>query len=457
MKNIEKFSVLSVICLILCSCQENNVEPNIGNSDSKIELTTDELLSVVFDSENELSEIEVKSILDTYLNENIQTRANVSYEINAFKKYSMFERVKARSIKSSKEISSMLYEMKVTVDSEDYVAIVSGDRRFPFVLAYYRNASEQYKDSSNIPAIEYSKELMLNNISYIENIKDSLQCSTIEKISHELSISTKGFDIKNVINRLSLKKDIETRAKITPDVPSDAIAGAGPFIKVSWNCGMPYNRLMAQNCSDNWLWDNRYPISSVVIITAEILSFFKPNITVSGTRIDWDYLCQKEEIHEESDYFGSYVQDPLEKRNMIAKLMQYIGTQCQVNYSCSSSSVNMNKVFQFLNSYGIYLGNMRNLDVTVLKQSIDDLEPVIMYGKTSSGGGHWWLVDGYRTQVATRATFFPGFNVYMHANMGQGKSYTGYYLVGTDGSLTFDASFAHFNRDLVMYTNIRNY
>ena len=100
---------------------------------------------------------------------------------------------------------------------------------------------------------------------------------------------------------------------------------------------------------------------------------------------------------------------------------------------------------------------MRNLDVTVLKQSIDDLEPVIMYGKTSSGGGHWWLVDGYRTQVATRATFFPGFNVYMHANMGQGKSYTGYYLVGTDGSLTFDASFAHFNRDLVMYTNIRNY
>lgn len=96
------------------------------------------------------------------------------------------------------------------------------------------------------------------------------------------------------------------------------------------------------------------------------------------------------------------------------------------------------------------------MDVSKLKASIDELRPVLMYGQDSNGGGHWWVVDGYRTQPATRGTFFPGYNVYMHANMGKGKSYTGYYLVGSDGTLTFNTTFAHFNKNFKMYGNIYN-
>ena len=105
---------------------------------------------------------------------------------------------------------------------------------------------------------------------------------------------------------------------------------------------------MEQNCSDNWLWDYRYPISSVVIATAEIMSFYKPIVYIDGTRIDWDYLCEKEEIHDTSDYFGSYTKDPDDKCLMIAKLMKFIGEQCGVKYQCNSSSVNFSNIIKFL-------------------------------------------------------------------------------------------------------------
>jgi hypothetical protein len=100
--------------------------------------------------------------------------------------------------------------------------------------------------------------------------------------------------------------------------------------------------------------------------------------------------------------------------------------------------------------------NMQKMNIATLKASVDELRPVFMYGQTSTGAGHWWIVDGYRTQPTTRASFFPGFNVYMHANMGKGKSYSGYYLVDSNGGLTFDTTFANFNTNLKMYPNVRN-
>ncbi len=347
--------------------------------------------------------------------------------------------------------------MDIVSNGENYTAIVSGDKRFPCVLAYFvRDRRGETSSLSEISPIQYAKEILFNNIKHIELIEDSLRVSTLEKIAKELNITTKEIELENIINSVSLKPNGNTRAVITTNPPSDAIAGNGPFIKVSWNCGMPYNQLMAQNCSDNWLWDYRYPISSVVVATAEVMSFFKPIVNVGGTNIDWEYLCQKEEIHDTSDYFGSYTKDPDDKCMMIAKLMKYIGEQCGVAYQCSSSTVDFNNVINFLKKYGIYVDNVQSMNVTTLKSSIDELRPVFMYGQASSGGGHWWIVDGYRTQVATRGTFFPGFNVYMHANMGMGKSYTGYYLVDSNGGLTFDTSFAHFNTNLKMYTNVRS-
>lgn len=460
MKKAKLNIVLIVLSVVVFSCQDNKeVLSNINYEENKIALTENELLSISFGDNVELTENEAVDILNIYLSNNAKTRQCQEFaRVEKIRKsniiYDMNLQPQIFDVKSS----LFIYEMDINFNGENYTAIVSGDKRFPCVLAYFvRDRKEETTSSSEILPIQYSKEILFNNIKYIELIEDSLRASTLEKIAKELNITTKNIELERIRNSVSLKPNRNTRAVITTNPPSDAIAGNGPFIKVSWNCGMPYNQLMAQNCSDNWLWDYRYPISSVVVATAEIMSFFKPIVNVSGTNIDWEYLCQKEEIHDTSDYFGSYTKDPDDKCMMIAKLMKYIGEQCGVVYQCSSSSVNFSNVIDFLKRYGIYVDNMQSMNVTTLKSSIDELRPVFMYGQTSSGGGHWWVVDGYRTQVATRGTFFPGFNVYMHANMGMGKTYTGYYLVDSNGTLTFDASFAHFNTNIKMYTNVRNY
>lgn len=452
--------VLTFLSMAISGCKNDEVMlSDINYNGSEIVLTENELLSISFDDNVQLSEDEAVDILYEYLNNNLKTRQTRYFaKIGSIRKNDITFETNLKSRISDVKSSIFIYEMDVASNGENYTAIISGDKRFPFVLAYFAKCREEGKKlSSEILPIQYSEEVLLNNIKYVELIEDSLRTSTLKKIAKEMKIPTDNIKLEEIRNLISLKSNKNTRAVITTNPPSDAIAGNGPFINVSWNCGMPYNQLMAQNCSDNWLWDYRYPISSVVVATAEIMSFFKPNMEIDGTNIEWEYLCQKEEIHNTSDYFGSYTKDPDDKCMMIAKLMKYIGEQCGVVYQCSSSSVNFNNVINFLKRYGIYVDNMQSMNVTTLKSSLDELRPVIMYGQTSSGGGHWWVVDGYRTQIATRGTFFPGFNVYIHANMGKGKAYTGYYLVDSNGTLTFDTSFAHFNTNMKMYINVRNY
>ena len=299
---------------------------DINYNGSEIVLTENELLSISFDDNVQLSEDEAVDILYEYLNNNLKTRQMRYFaKIGSIRKNDITFETNLKSRISDVKSSIFIYEMDVASNGENYTAIISGDKRFPFVLAYFAKCREEGKKlSSEILPIQYSEEVLLNNIKYVELIEDSLRTSTLKKIAKEMKIPTDNIKLEEIRNLISLKSNKNTRAVITTNPPSDAIAGNGPFINVSWNCGMPYNQLMAQNCSDNWLWDYRYPISSVVVATAEIMSFFKPNMEIDGTNIEWEYLCQKEEIHNTSDYFGSYTKDPDDKCMMIAKLMKYI-------------------------------------------------------------------------------------------------------------------------------------
>lgn len=75
-----------------------------------------------------------------------------------------------------------------------------------------------------------------------------------------------------------------------------------------------------------------------------------------------------------------------------------------------------------------------------------------MYGQTNSSGGHWWLIDGMLA-VIVDVSGRQEIRKYIHANMGMGKSYTGYYYA--TNNMTFNPSFAHFSQNLVMYPNVR--
>lgn len=440
MKNILIYTTL-VLLFLSCSQQSDT-----DFKSKKIELTPEELLSIAFDDETELNENEVKAITNSFISSESKTSNNSNIEIKIENKFQL------KNITTRSNISEEIPAYKVIVKDKNSqnIALVCGDKRFPFVYAYYGiDAKEIYDKYPYETLIECTQSFICNNISNINTLKDSLRESTLQKVSQELLISKEEIKLSNIENQISIKKSCNTRASIIKenDFDESGIAKFGPFVKVKWDCGMPYNRLMPQECSDNWLWDYRYVMSSTTVAVAQLLSFYRPNID----GVDWEYLCKNEEIYEESDYFGSHVQDPIERRNMVANLMNKINDGCKVSYSCSGSSVNMNDVRNYLKQYNINMEGQQNMNVTTIKNSIDVINPVLMYGQTNNNQGHTWIIDGYCTKIATRGSFFPGFNIYFHANMGMGKSYSGYYLVGSDGSLSFDASFAHFTKNMVTY------
>ena len=82
---------------------------------------------------------------------------------------------------------------------------------------------------------------------------------------------------------------MNTRANMIIDsstIPGTVIGRFGPWCEVKWDVGMPYNRTMPQECPNNWLWDNRYAISSVVVAVAQAMAYFQPNMSVYNENID---------------------------------------------------------------------------------------------------------------------------------------------------------------------------
>lgn len=454
--------ILSLFLFVSCNNIESDINDSNENQLNKTQLTPDEYISIAFDNPQELTEDEIKAIVKEFTVSKIRTKSSTDLHITVNGKFYTSEEENAvtRSTDKMQRIpcSILLYKVAVQGDEIEDVALVCGDERCPSIIAYYSvKDTSGYCDANiaNELLIEASKQVVFDNISKLEYIRDSLRDVTLDKLSKELKIPKENIDLPSIHDKITIVGELETKAKITQEnnITTGAIIGRyGPWTETRWDVGMPYNRQLAQSCPNNWLWDNRYAVSSVVVALAQSLAYTKPSMTCYGIKIDWNYLTKNQEIHETTDYFGSYVADPIERRNMVAYLMKYIGEQAKVSYTCSGSSVYWTDVCTFLDKHGITIDGKTNLNSTNLRNSINSLKPVIMYGQTSSGGGHWWLVDG---MLVTRNTETTTNYYYMHANMGMGKSYAGYYLIDSNGGLTFDASFAHFNTNLVTYLNMR--
>lgn len=438
-----------LIFLTTTSC--SNVVDVQKNEKESIELTYDEFLSVANESHRELTEKEVIDVVENFIksSDRLKTRTISNPKISVKKKiYSEYSK--------NRNLQIPLYNVVVDNTSFQDIALVSGDSRIPFILAYY--SVDKNKDELNMRQFDtdimlnISKEMLFYELNRIVKISDSLCDKTKSKISEILNIKKNDIRLADVSSHILIKDRKNTRASmiINPStIPGTIIGRFGPWCEVKWDVGMPYNRTMPQVCSDNWLWDNRYAISSVVVAVAQAMAYFQPDISVYNENIDWGYLKENEEIHENSDYFGQYVQDPIRRRNMVANLMKYIGEQCGVIYNCNGASVNFSNVINFLKRYGISIDGKQNFDVTKMTQYIENLNPIIMYGQTNTGGGHWWLIDGMIAVMSDNQVI----NKYVHANMGMGKSYTGFYYVSS--GMTFDASFANFTKNISMYPNMR--
>lgn len=448
--------------LIIISCEEQNDYISDKKS-SKVELTKEEFISIAYDNPKELTKYQIAGIVEKFISNNIykKTRAGELKDIKIGTKSYISNKENVSPGQEKCVYNIPVYSVTIENGNLKDVALVAGDERVPIVIAYYsldKDREEAFKQSglNNDLMLDLSKKQIFQELENIENLQDSLRLSTLKKVSEKLSIKIEDIKIEDIKNNLVVQdNNISTRADMITNpnnILGTVIGEFGPWCHVKWDVGMPYNRTMPQECPDNWLWDNRYAISSVVVAVAQTLAYFQPNMIVYGEQIDWNYLKVNEEIFEDSDYFGSYVQDPLRRRNMVANLMKYIGEQCSVQYHCGGASVDFTNVSNFLQRYGIKIDGRQTFNTSSMIRYIENLSPIIMYGQTSSNGGHWWLIDGLLA-VIVDVSGRQEIRKYIHANMGMGKSYTGYYY--TTSSMTFNPSFAHFSKNLVMYPNVR--
>jgi len=369
-----------------------------------------------------------------------------------------WETMRGIKTKETRKITPPIFRVELEAEKKRNVVWVSADERFPAVTAYYSVPNNAKLPDINVGTrvmLEAAEDLISHEIGKIEAIRDSLRSATWEKLATTWKVDSKEIEFEKIRDKLKISGLPQVKAPIIRDpfTLGYPVQQHGPFLFTRWSNGMPYNRLMPQVCPSNWLWDNRYAISSVVVATTQVLAMFEHPKTLNGMVIDWPYLTENREIYEDSDYFGGWPQDPLLRRNMVATLMRDVGNVCGVSYTCSGASVNFNNVRNFLIGRGINITLNIGMNIPTIKHSIENIRPVIMYGQTSSGGGHWWVVDG--TYVTTgSSSYTPGYNLYIHANMGQGSYYAGYYLVGSSGTLTFETGFATFSQNFQAYSHI---
>lgn len=455
-----------LLIVLTISCNQEKIDEDFArqSTNNKIDLSLEEYISIAYDKQKEMDQNGIESIIKNFID--IQspqkTKMGNSYSIETQEKYYINLERNTRSANVDNEsfdpYQIPILKVKVSDNERNGLVFISSDERFPDVLAYIPSApdlntlSEDDEFGQNL-LLKQAENALLHKVKIYGQIRDSLRIPTLEKIKNELGIELSEFNFDEIKDLFEIR-DMNagaTRSSIIRDPANGQtlLAKIGPYIFTEWGQSAPYNNTMGGSCPD-WFGDpTNYKVSAIIVATTQIFSFFEPRILANGITVNWPYLKENPEIVE-PDYFNPG--DPVAKRNMVAWLMKSCSDRCAVSYTCSGSTYYMSNIINFWKSYGVNADVSRNFDFSIIKTALDNVKLTLCHGKTSSNGGHSWLVDGYMVVSPTGSV--SNSNSYVHANMGMGSYYNGYYLVNSNTGMTFDPGFAHFTKDIVMYTNI---
>ena len=467
-------SLLSIICLIgffVTSCTDD-VNDNINNADiqsEKLILTPEEYVSIAYDNPTELSENDIRDIMNDfrYINSEFRnqplTKSLHASNISVVNKYyladhdEVFEQNTTRSVNSA-VMRVPIYEVESSNDgySKDF-AIICGDERAPKVLFYVCD----YDFSGEInPEMQYLMELAkrsaISDIELIENIRSEKRESTLDKVSKELNIPKK-----------LITKDIIENRIISIQMPIDQV----------WDGRSVYTGNIDVGCAN--------------IGVATLFSIVKPSmvgVTASGRQIliDWDYLTSKEYLY--IDEYDPVNSSPVRMVEMAGSLLRaiYIGTKSKANRAtvdgydedlneikvdaAVSTGTEPQDLIDYLQTMVKYSGT-RKFDPNLAKQSLQNLKPVLLYGNghfTDSNNnaikeepynknpGHAWVIDGYcTTKKSGQATD----DLYWSVNMGWGRYSFKVYFKTENSFKDCDVTF-NYNADgsilITYYTQEQN-
>lgn len=447
MKQIKFMLALCYAICILAACHDTDgdIIPNTDKEQGKsILLSQNEYQSIANDNPTELTSNEINHLINDFALIKSKSRSTSPTGFKIISKYYLSDSPKSRSVNTIRKDSIPI--VKVSANNND-IFYLSIDTRYPKVLAYMPNS----KDSTFQNAmLAMSESMVYSQILQIEHLRDSLRESTIQKVKTRLGITEQDYDFNKIKQYISIEGHCSSRANVTEYPTGQILQAYGPFLETKWGSGAPYSNMMpAVSCSDLW-WTDQYPVGVIAVAAAQILAYYEPALSTGKYTMNWAYLKEKPEIVE-PNYFVSG--DPLDKREMIASLMKYCSDCCEITYNCTASSYYMTTVRNFLSRFSIDMDNSTAFNINTIKASIEQVRMVLCQGVATTGGGHSWILDGY-TLVKSGSLYYET-DAYLHANMCMGSSGTGYYLVNSDNSISFNTGFAEFATNISMYANIR--
>lgn len=399
--------LFTILTIVLSSCTED----------------MDKVIDIEVNNNHfDLSEKEAITIAKSFhelVTSNIKTRtSNISFNVKS--RYRLDGDVSTRALSNDK--APLIYEVRMHDGEKNGKVIVSGDKRFPVVLAY-------------IPSFNDS----LYNVSLKPNIMIQIAKSALlDKIQNYESQST-------------------TRSYPTDTVPGEVSVMIIPFCKTAWHQNKPYNNLLPKAWVEyvgmldhpGYSLYNHYYTGKSTIAIAQAMTYLQPKLTINNTSIDWNALTK-----------GEGVTTPYE--DMAAILIKYvydtIGTHPVWGKSYNEkwpptlvdAVIAMETPFEKIpaalrsSQCGLISDNMQDWNLKTVKQSIFSFKPVLIgYQNTDA-----FLADGYAINEANSS--------YLHCNFGSGNL-NGYYWVNEKASFAFENE-ASFYRDftLKIIPNIRN-
>lgn len=324
----------------------------------------------------------------------------------------------------SDDNTPLIYEIEMNNGLENGKIIVSGDKRFPEVLAYIPSFNDSLYKVATGPNImvQMAKNAFLDKIQNYA-ATPATRSHPVDSISGEVSVMIV------------------------------------PFCRTDWDQSSPFNQLLPKA----WVqyaegvgnrpgaaWYDNYYTGEAVVAIAQVMAYLQPYLNINGMHINWKELTKEKNVtapnFNMAATLSKYIYDTIGTYPVWGKSYNDQWPQSTTVDAVVAMETPIKKISTALNSSqcGIICDKDQQWNLNVVKKSLLSLYPVFV-GDLSRVA---FLVDGYAINEEN--------SLYLHCNFGRGERFNGYYMVH-DGSVVFEPG-RYFYRDttLGIIANMRN-
>ncbi len=444
-----------VLAFVLIACNQNDItDTNNDNPSNKTHLTKSEYLSIIRDGSDELSEVEIETLVSNFLDGIStfeKTRTDTIGYTLSIKSKSFYTPKDLSATKSSDVVALPIYELDLHSEKGDGIIFFSADERNPEIIALIPKVATDDNVSIQSGAaflIEWAKKSSYERLLEAEINRKTLYERTKKRICKELCINEADFDIDKINDKIIVEQNATRSSPI--DLPTTQIVlMCEPIVKTEWSQNAPYNlSLPVPNPPST---QAHVYTGCAVTAACQMMTAIKPNLTLDSITIDWNYLTETPSISSSA---------PKDKLEMLCKLHSWVYEQldAQPQYNSSgyhtSTGVTANSQVWFYDNYFNHSESYSEYNPDALLRSFNSGYPSLIRGQ-----GHAWILDGYiicqkdtetttsTMDIGTRALIVKYYDMYWHANLGWGGIDNGYYKLKSDTHVDFEAGGYTFTTD----------